>query len=129
MPTRSHLPKDPTGTIPPRLSSAEWELMELCWRLCPAPVERIHTESKKTKDRDYNTVSTLLKRMEVKGWLKFDRNRPKPYEVKVLVDRTTALLVEVDLFLDEIVGEDLDTLRIVEERVVARRRSLLKGRK
>lgn len=122
MPSRSHMPKSQSDEIPPsRLSSAEWELMELCWRLCPAPVVEIHAESKKTKDRDFNTVSTLLKRMEVKGWLKFDRKQSRPYPCHVQVSREAALRVEIDMFLDEIVGEDPEAIAMLEERLARRK--------
>ena len=66
----------------------------------------IHAELQKIKDRYFSTISTLLKRMEAKEWLKFDRKQGRPYSVYTQVEREMVLRVEIDLFFGEIVGNN-----------------------
>ncbi|MEM8963111.1 MAG: BlaI/MecI/CopY family transcriptional regulator [Acidobacteriota bacterium] len=68
--TRSATPEKP-------LSRAEWQLMNLCWRLGNKSTARqIYEASLELKERDYRTVKTMLDRMAAKGYLTVEKLGP-----------------------------------------------------
>ena len=59
-----------------KLSSAEWKVMNLCWKLRKATARQIHEILLPEKERDYQTVKTLLDRIVAKGYLKMEKLGP-----------------------------------------------------
>lgn len=110
---RKTLPKD-------RLSPSEWEIMRICWRLGRCTVREVLEEDLKTHKRDYRTILTFMTRMANKGWLATTkRGNQNLYEPVVL--KTRAVEHEVDRFLADVVGEEPESLELVE-RALSRRR-------
>ena len=59
-----------------KLSPAEWKVMNLCWKLRKATARQIYEASSQNQERDYQTVKTLLDRIEAKGYLKMEKLGP-----------------------------------------------------
>jgi len=59
-----------------KLSSAEWKVMNLCWKLRKATARQIYEASSQIQRRDYQTVKTLLDRIAAKGYLKMEKLGP-----------------------------------------------------
>ena len=54
----------------PVLSRAEIEIARLLWEMESASVREIHDEISKSRDIDFSTVQTYLRRLESKGYAK-----------------------------------------------------------
>ena len=103
-----------------RLSRGEWELMRIVWKLDkPFSVEAIHKEACKSRQRDFYTVNTQLKRMETKGWIAFNRRVRRPYPGRPLIDPQAALIWKVQDFLLHELGKEPDALAEVQRQVDA----------
>lgn len=63
-------------TRPRSLSRAEWQLMNLCWRLGRSTARAIYDASLAFGERDYQTVKTLLDRIVAKGYLSMEKVGP-----------------------------------------------------
>jgi len=110
---RKTLPRD-------GLSPSEWEIMRICWRLGQCTVREVLAEDLKTRKRDYRTILTFMTRMATKGWLatakRGNRNLYEP-----TVAEACAVAHEIDRFLADVVGEEPESLELVE-RALSRRR-------
>ncbi|MEL7350875.1 MAG: BlaI/MecI/CopY family transcriptional regulator [Cyanobacteria bacterium P01_A01_bin.116] len=60
------------------LGPLETEIVEILWQLGPTSATAIHQQILGDIDREltYSSVSTVLKRLIVKGWVACDRNAP-----------------------------------------------------
>jgi len=66
------------------LSKGEMEVARAIWSLREASVGQIFDELSKTKNVDYSTVQTYIRRLDAKGYLKFRKNgRNNLYSAKV----------------------------------------------
>ena len=69
--------KNSPETIPEKsLSRAEWELMNICWRRGTVTARQVLEESATRRDRDYQTIKTLLDRITSKGYLRMEKLGP-----------------------------------------------------
>jgi len=59
-----------------KLSPAEWQVMNLCWKLRKATARQVYEASLQDRERDYQTVKTLLDRIAAKGYLKVEKLGP-----------------------------------------------------
>lgn len=50
--------------------------MNLCWKLRKATARQVYEASLRDQERDYQTVKTLLDRIEAKGYLKVEKLWP-----------------------------------------------------
>jgi BlaI family penicillinase repressor len=50
-----------------RMSDAEWEVMNVVWKLAPVPASAVEAELKSAKQWTLTTVRTLLRRLVQKG--------------------------------------------------------------
>ena len=101
-----------------RLSPAEWEIMCLLWKIGkPFTVESIHKETCKIRKRDHYTINTLLKRMERKGWVAFDREVKRPYPGRVLIHPQPAIARKVKEFLHQDLAADPEALAEVQRQL------------
>ena len=79
----------------PLLSKAEWQLMNLCWKLGRSTARQIYEASLEQKRRDYQTVKTLLDRMAAKGYLRVEKlGRLCLFRPAVKRSRTVAAAIE-----------------------------------
>jgi BlaI family penicillinase repressor len=110
---RKTLPKE-------RLSPSEWEIMRVCWQRGRCTVRDVLEEDLKTHKRDYRTILTFLTRMARKGWLATTkRGNQNLYEPTVA--EAPAVAHEVERFLGDVVGEDPESLKLVEKALSRRR--------
>ena len=88
-----------------RLSSSEWQLMQICWRLGRCNARDVLRENLKTHIRDYRTILTFLTRMTRKGWLEVEKEGNTNYYTPA-VAQSEALEARIRQFLDQVVGPD-----------------------
>jgi BlaI family penicillinase repressor len=82
----------------PRLSRAEWTLMNLCWKLGKATAREVFDIASKRKDREYRTIKTLLDRIAAKGYLKVDKIGPIR-QYTPMVERSAVLRNAIEDFV------------------------------
>jgi len=59
-----------------KLSPAEWKVMNLCWKLRKTTARQVYEALLADRERDYQTVKTLLDRIAAKGYLKVEKLGP-----------------------------------------------------
>ena len=91
--------------------------MTICWKAGPSTTREIHELAFKARGHNLDSVKTLLRRIEVKGWLELDRRGMRPYKWKVLVPRGLGVRTEIDLFLNEVIGTDPESLEMLVEQL------------
>jgi BlaI family penicillinase repressor len=96
-----------------RLSPAEWQLMQICWRLGRANVRQVLREDLKTHIRDYRTILTFMTRMTNKGWLEVEKEGNTNY-YRPSVDEGQALEEEIRQFLDRVVGPEPENRELLK---------------
>lgn len=102
------------NTIPTdRLSSSEWQLMQICWRLGRCNAREVLREDLKTHTRDYRTILTFMTRMTNKGWLEVEKEGNTNY-YRPAVDEGQALEEEIRQFLDRIVGPEPENRELLK---------------
>ena len=103
-------------TSMPRLSRAEWEIIRICWRLGEVSCHDVLREVLKKSTREYRTVVTFLDRITRKGYLRVEKKgRVKHYTATISPE--TALRHEIRFFLAEVIGLELENLRLLREMV------------
>lgn len=58
------------------LSRAEWELMNVCWRKGTVTARQVLEATAGPRERDYQTIKTLLDRITSKGYLTMEKLGP-----------------------------------------------------
>jgi len=119
-----------------RLSSSEWELMLVCWRLGSPTAREVHEASLVRRERDYRTVLATLNNVAAKGFLRVDkcagpRNVPTNRYVP-LVARRGEIERRIHDFLERDLQWDAEALELLGEVLAAgptrSRRALARGR-
>ncbi len=110
-------------TVPKeRLSPSEWEIMRICWRLGRCTVRDVLAEDQRTRKRDYRTILTFMTRMARKGWLRGHKvGNTNHYSPAVAQDK--AVLREIELFLDAVIGRQPENFELLRRAIGASRRS------
>lgn len=90
----------------PRLSRAEWTLMNICWRLGKSTARQVYDESLDRQERDYQTVKTLLDRIAAKGYLKIEKLGPLCLYTPI-VPRSAALGTAIEDFTRTVLDNTL----------------------
>lgn len=91
----------PPPSPPPRISDAEWEVMNKLWQEHPATAQELHDALSSRRDWSDRTVKTLLTRLVKKGVLGFEEDGRR-YRYHPLVTRDDCLRVESRSFLDRV---------------------------
>ena len=60
----------------PELTKAEWLIMKCCWRKGKCTAREVYEEALTQKDWRYQTVKTMLDRLEQKGYVKMSKIGP-----------------------------------------------------
>ncbi|MEM7350824.1 MAG: BlaI/MecI/CopY family transcriptional regulator [Acidobacteriota bacterium] len=89
-----------------RLSRTEWTLMNICWRLGKSTARQVYDESSDRRDRDYQTVKTLLDRIAGKGYLKIEKLGPLCLYTPI-VPRPAALATAIEDFTRTVLDNTL----------------------
>ena len=91
------------------LSRAEWQLMNLCWRLGQSTARQVWEASLELKHRDYRTVKTMLDRMASKGYLEVEKLGPLSLFTPT-IERRKAVGEAVQDFVDVVLDRALAPL-------------------
>ncbi len=95
----------------PNLSKSEWKLMNFCWRLGKSTARQIYEESLNEKQRDYQTIKTMLDRMAAKGYLAVEKLGPLCL-FSPAVKRSQAVALAIDEFVGTVLDDTLAPLLV-----------------
>lgn len=119
----------------PAMSPAETEILRLVWQLDEATVQQIRDRLPADRSLAYNTVQTLLSRLEQKGYLKH-REEGRAHVFSPLVKPQEVIKTTVRDFLGRLFGGDPKPLvqflaedGKIDEEDIKRLRELIKKRK
>ena len=101
----------------PSLSKSEIDVVRVLWELGPAGVREIHEKLAGSRDIDFTTVQTYLRRLEAKGYATSKINgRTKIYSAKTKPG--TVIRETVNDLVDRLFGGDTMPLirHLLEER-------------
>ena len=104
----------------PTLSKGELEIARVLWELKQATVREVHEQVSTTKEIDFATVQTYLRRLDKKGYAKTHLDgRTRVYSPKVRPK--TVIRETVNDFLDRLFGGDSMPLmqHLIEERGIS----------
>ena len=104
----------------PTLSKGELEIARVLWELKQATVREVHEQVCTTKEIDFATVQTYLRRLDKKGYAKTHLDgRTRVYSPKVRPK--TVIRETVNDFLDRLFGGDSMPLmqHLIEERGIS----------
>ena len=87
----------------PKISAAEWQVMELVWQKHPTSAGELARQLSPDQDWTEATVKTLLSRLVKKGALKFTREG-KRYLYSPAVAREACVRSEAQSFADRVFG-------------------------
>ena len=117
------------------MSPAETEILRLVWQLNEATVQQIRNELLPDRSLAYNTVQTLLCRLERKGYVKHCV-RGRAHVFSALVEPEEVIKTTVRDFLGRLFGGDPKPLvqflaedGKIDEEDIKRLRELIKKRK
>lgn len=96
-------------TDAPRISDAEWEVMNRIWSGHPATAQEVHEDLGPRRGWSDRTVKTLLTRLVKKGVLGHESSGRR-YLYHPLVSRDACLRVESRSFLDRVAGGSVSPL-------------------
>ncbi len=101
----------------PSLSKSEMEIARLLWEIGPATVREIHAEVCKSRQADFATIQTFLRRMESKGYATSKlEGRTRIYSAKTRP--RTVIRDTVDDLIERLFGGETMPLvkHLIEER-------------
>ena len=83
------------------LSPFEWTLVEAAWSLDEeAPLlYDVHRKLSESREINYNSVNSILKRIEKKGWVFMDRSQNRRHRCRPLFTREQVIAIEIEHFL------------------------------
>ena len=90
----------PTKKIP-KISDAEWEVMNLVWEKSPITANDIVEGLTRTKSWNHKTIGTFINRLTKKGALRFEQ-QGKRYLYYPKIARGTYIKAESRFFLERI---------------------------
>ena len=85
----------------PKISDAEWEIMNLLWEKSPLSVYEIAQKLEHQQDWTYKTIGSFLNRLTKKGALRFER-RSKQYFYYPTMPRQSCIRSESRSFLERV---------------------------
>lgn len=119
----------------PAMSRTETEILRLVWQLNEATVQQIRDRLPADRSLAYNTVQTLLCRLEQKGYLKH-REEGRAHVFSPLVEPQQVIRTTVRDFLGRLFGGDPKPLvqflaedGKIDEADIKRLRELIKKKK
>ncbi|MEA2709480.1 MAG: BlaI family transcriptional regulator, penicillinase repressor [Phycisphaerales bacterium] len=87
----------------PRISDAEWQVMDVLWQRSPLTANEVVDELARNTDWEPATIKTMLNRLVKKGALKF-KAEGKRYLYAPAVTRDACVRTEGRSFLDRVFG-------------------------
>lgn len=108
---------------PPDLTSAEFDIMKVLWRLERGTVADVRSEHARlfASDLAYTTVMTLLGRLAAKGAVKVDRAR-QPFVYRPAFRRDSVVRERLKQFIDSVFDGEAESLvlHLVEDESLGR---------
>jgi len=108
---------------PPDLTSAEFDIMKVLWRLERGTVADVRAEHARlfASDLAYTTVMTLLGRLAAKGAVKVDRVR-QPFVYRPAFRRDLVVRERLKQFIDSVFDGEAESLvlHLVEDESLGR---------
>lgn len=104
----------------PGISKGEMEVARVLWGLRKATVREVHDAFSESKDIDFTTVQTYLRRLAEKGYLRVTMNgRTRVYSPRV--KPRTVIRETIDDLVDRLFGGEAFPLmkHLIEERAVS----------
>lgn len=95
----------------PKISDAEWEIMNIVWQSAPLTAAEIIERTDKSRNWSPKTVKTLIHRLVQKKAIGVERDR-KIYRYFPLVDREACVRAESRSFLKRIYGGALKPMLV-----------------
>ncbi len=89
----------------PAVSPAETEILRLVWKLKSATVKDICEALPKSRDVNYATVQTLLRRLEKKGYVEHEL-KGKAHVFKAAIEPEAVIKRTVGEFVERLFGGD-----------------------
>lgn len=83
------------------LSNGEWSIMNVLWQDAPKTITQLTTALKESKEWSKHTIITMLRRMESKGVVRYEK-RIKAKAYYPTVDQTETALEETESFLERV---------------------------
>ncbi len=91
------------------LNNSEWCIMEVLWQSQPKTLMQLVHEMKERQGWSKSTTNTILRRMQEKGYIKYeDGEKARQYSTDIL--RETVILKETKSFLKRTCGGSLGML-------------------
>ena len=87
----------------PRISEAEWEVMEVLWARSPQTAAEVAAALEPTRDWSPTTVKTMLARLLRKGALRH-RRQGRRFLYSAAVSRETCRAAETESFVERVCG-------------------------
>jgi len=102
---------------PPRISEAEWEVMEVLWAESPRTAAEVAEALTPTRDWSPTTIKTMLARLLRKGALRH-RRQGRRFLYSPAVSRETCSAAETENFVERVCGGSASPLLawFVEQR-------------
>ncbi len=91
------------------LSRYEWTVMKICWEKGTTIARVIYEESLNEKKRSYHTISTMLKRLVKKGYLKSEKLGPL-WLYTPNVPRSKVIKQEIETFVTNVLDNTFTPL-------------------
>ena len=108
---------------PPDLTSAEFDIMKVLWRLERGTVADVRAEHARlfASDLAYTTVMTLLGRLAAKGAVRVDRAR-QPFVYRPAFRRDSVVRERLKQFIDSVFDGEAESLvlHLVEDESLGR---------
>jgi BlaI family transcriptional regulator, penicillinase repressor len=103
--------------VPPRLSAAEMEILQMLWREGPLTLSEAHRAI--GREIGYTTVQTRLNRLAAKRLVRRTAERPARYEAAVAASAVSA--GHLDLLLERVSGGSIVPLvaHLVRDRALS----------
>ena len=104
------------------LSPFEWTLVDAAWTLeGEAPlIYDIHRRIMDERPINYNSVNSILKRIETKGWVFMDRSQNRKHRCRPLFTREQAIRIEIENFLERLQVRDPEAgVAMLRERLAS----------
>ena len=91
---------------PPRISDAEWQVMDVIWSGAPITAQEVVDALSPRSGWNPRTIKTMLNRLVKKGALRFEAEG-KRYIYRPAVSRETCVRIESRSFMQRVFGGDV----------------------
>ena len=91
------------------LSRNEWLVMKICWEKETVTARMVYEDTLTEKKRSYHTISTMLKRLVKKGYLKSEKLGPLLLYTPI-IKRSKVIKCEIETFVSNVLDNTFTPL-------------------